>query len=434
MKKNNKQRLFEMMNKVAGMSLMYEDINTKPNLPTWASSLVNDFIPKEKYEKLVPCTTDLEEVERELYPPKTELDDMQNLLRHKDYAFTDRIKQDVEGGGRLSPLMQAQTRIGDYGIELGKTPKTLTDKDKEVLRLPKDYEGDVEYDLEKLSQILTQRPIDVLGQNTKMGKTNFYNITLPALTGIFYDIDAKKFYVINVCKNAHICKKICFAQLNNFVKNDPTIRKNAQKLNYLLNRAETWKNEIIRDINGLVDGNSRIVIRWHDSGDFFSEEYMKLAFEIARETEFTEHYAYTKEIGTAKGLKPQQPPNFEFKFSFGGLQDHLIDKENDGHAVVVPPEIFRNLQPDVVKFDKKTGRKIHSKGWNFTSENIQELKKRISQTYNIDINTILTNKELAKIPYNMENPRKWNVIGITGEGDMPALRRDVLGVYILQHK
>ena len=436
MVKDNRQRLFEMMNRVSGMPLIKEETST-PNLPTWASSSVNDFIPLEDYEEQVPCSTNIQEVERDLNPKSAEVTDPIKWLQDKDAAIAAGKKQDVETGGRLSPLMIANARKGDKFNVSSMDAHKLSNTEKEKVKLsPTTKFGKLDYDLEELKKILNvvPAPDQIIGQNGKMGKTNFYNITLPAFKGIYCDNKTGKFYIINVCDKADTCKKVCFAQMGNFVKNDPTVRLNAQKLNYLLNNAETWKNRVINGIKALYDGVSLVVVRWHDSGDFLSEEYMKLAFEVAAATEFAEHYAYSKEVSTAKKLESIRPDNFEFKFSFGGKEDNLIDKSKDAHAVIVPKEVFADLQPDEKKIDKKTKREYMGKGWKFSPEAVVELKNRLAEKYGIDANTIKTHEELKHIPYNKKNGRVWNVIGAMGDSDIAALRRDVLGIYLLVHK
>ena len=435
MSKYSKERLFEMINRVSGMPLI-EEVSSSPHLPSWAISSIKNFIPREDYEEQVPCATNVQEVERDLNPQATQIDDPIKLMQDKDAAIAGGKPQDVEGGGRLSPLMIANARKGDYnvsGTDMNKMPKTDTDN----IKLSKDSDFEkVDYDLQKLANILMEvpSPSQLIGQNGKMGKTNFHNITLPAFKGIYYNESQKEFYIINVCARAGTCSKVCFAQMNNFVKNDHVVRLNAQKLNYLLNHAESWKERVINGIKALNDGVSLVVVRWHDSGDFFSEEYMKLAFEIANETQFSEHYAYTKEVSMAKKLESIKPNNFEFKFSFEGTEDDLIDKSRDAHAVIVPKEVFKDLQPDVEKIRKKTKEVYIGKGWSFSDEAFGILKQRIAKKYGIDINTIKTYEELKQIPYDKSNQRTLNVIAVSGDSDIPALRIDVLGIYMLVHK
>jgi len=429
------------MNRVSGMPLIKED-SSSPHLPSWAVSSAKDFIPLEDYEKQVPCTTNVQEVERDLNPKGSEVKDPIQWMRDKDASLAAGVKQDVETGGRLGPLMIANTRKGDQHVA-GDSSKKLSSIDKNNIKLAKDTDfGKIDYDLEELARILKGVPSDeqLLGQNGKMGKTNFYNITLPAYRGIFYDESQNKFYVINVCDKADTCSKVCFAQMGHFIKNDAAIRIHAQKLNYLLNHAETWKSRVIAAINALYDGINLVVVRWHDSGDFFSEEYMKLAFEVAREAKRAEHYAYTKEVGMAKSLKSIMPPNFEFKFSYGGTENNLIEPTKDAHAIIVPTKVFADLQPDEEKFSKQTKKWYIGKGWKFTDDAMKILKQRIVQFakeeygIHIDPKTLVTHSQLIEIPYEKTNPRTLNVIGVSGDSDISALRKDVLGIYLLQHK
>lgn len=441
--KDNKQRLFEMMNRVGGMPLIKE-VTDKPTLPTWAQSNVNDFIPMEEYEKQVPCSTGIQEVEgeRELNPKSKEVEDPMTWLRDKDKAIANKTKQDVEHGGRLATLMMANARKGEFHVG-GYNTKKISPEERAKLKLSPDTNfEELDYDLDELRNILTTVPsaAQILGQNSKMEKSNFYNITLPAYTGIYYDISKEKFYIINVCDKAETCTKVCFAQMGNFIKNDTTVRLNAQKLNYLLNYADSWKRRIVGAISALYDGLTPTIVRWHDSGDFFSKEYMELAFEVANDTKNeAEHYAYTKEVGMAKGLSAQIPSNFEFKFSYGGKENHLIKPEVDGYAVIVPTPIFADLQPDEEKINPKTKNKYIGKGWNFPEETIPELKQRIvdfaKKEYNVDmdINSLKMVSELNKIRYDKTNARTINVLMKSGDSDVPALRRDVKGIYMLQH-
>lgn len=401
--------IMEAINPGFKRKLIIEQHDT-PTLPSWASP--EDFMSQAEYEQEVPCSAsapeDVNEVEYDLHPNAEKIPDVPEWLKQKDIATAAKKKQDVEHGGRLHRRMIDQIKMGD--------------------------DPDAGYDQEELKRILMEVPSDeqLLGQNSKMEKSNFYNITLPAYRGIFYDETKDEFFIISTCDKAKDCLKVCFAQGAHYIKNDPVVRLNAQKLNYLLNHALTWQSRLINIINNLNDGVSSTIVRWHDSGDFFSEQYMKLAFEVAVKTEFAEHYAYTKEVGMAKRI--QRPSNFEFKFSYGGEEDSLIDPNVDGHAHIVPKKLFGDLQPDEDKVNQK-GVHYVGKGWNFAPEVINIIKDRLAEAYHIDRNRIITVSELKRIPYNRNGAvRKWYVIGKSGDSDISALRRDVLGIYLLQHK
>lgn len=391
--KDSKQRLFEMMGRVAGMPLLKEDDSLKtsdmpPGIPP------TDFISLERYEKEVPCSTNVnEENPNDFGANMKPVKDIQKLLSKKDSEIQHN-KQDYQTGGRIH----------------GGTMDDIRDGDK--------------FDVEKLKQILSQKPSgkQFLYQNGKMGKSNFYNVTLPAFKGLIYNQADDKFYVVNVCDKAGECTRDCYAQMGRYIMFDPTVRLNSQKLNYLMNHWSEWKDRMVTSIKALSwDGGA--VIRWHDSGDFISEKYLEMAFEIARLTPNDNHYAYTKEVGMVQ--RSQVPDNFEFKFSYGGKEDSMIDPNVHGHARIIPDDLFKDLQP------KETGA-----SWNFTPEAINTLKDRIAQRYKVDRNALVTNDELMQIPYNSKakHQRKWIVINWSGNNDIPALRRDVLAVYNLKHR
>jgi hypothetical protein len=71
--------------------------------------------------------------------------------------------------------------------------------------------------------------------------------------------------------------------------------------------------------------------------------------DIARIVPDVTFYAYTKEVSLFKRVVerkywsvgkqdwyPYAPANFKWLYSLGGLEDHLIDRENDRHAEVFP--------------------------------------------------------------------------------------------------
>jgi hypothetical protein len=391
MTKYTPQRLLEMMNRVGGMPMVSEvDINKMSNLPPGISP--DDFTPLEKYVEEVPCTTNVNEDNPLDFGANVKpVDDIQKLLKKK----TGEIQaghQDYETGGRIH-----SGTLDDIASAGGK------------------------FNVEELKKILMHVPTfnQFISQNAKMGKSRFMNITLPAFKGLLYNQTDDKFYVVTTCSKAGECLKDCYAQMGRYIMFDATVRLNTQRFNYLMNHWSEWKDRMISTIKS-ISPMGGLVLRWHDSGDFLSEKYLQMAFEIAKATPRDHHYAYSKEVSMIQ--KSQIPSNFEIKFSFGGKEDALIDPKTQGHARVVPEELFKDLQP------KETG-----KGWEFTPEAVEILKDRIAQHYGVERDKILTNAELA----NIEPPgdeRKWIVVNWSGMNDMPALRKDVLGVYNLKHR
>ncbi len=78
-------------------------------------------------------------------------------------------------------------------------------------------------------------------------------------------------------------------------------------------------------------------IRVHDSGDFFSEEYLLTWLRIMRNSPNVRFYCYTKEISLFKRVVAgDAPENFLWCYSLGGKEDHLIDLSTERHADVFP--------------------------------------------------------------------------------------------------
>jgi hypothetical protein len=78
-------------------------------------------------------------------------------------------------------------------------------------------------------------------------------------------------------------------------------------------------------------------VRIHDSGDFFSDDYLLAWLRIIRASPWATFYAYTKEVSRFKRLvEPESPANFQWIYSLGGKEDHLIDRAHDRHADVFP--------------------------------------------------------------------------------------------------
>ncbi len=281
---------------------------------------------------------------------------------------------------------------------------------------------------EEMKQLLSKRPTELLVQNAKMARSNdiIYNISLPAYQGMYYDKDANELRVVTTCPHAGDCKIGCYAMGANFIMFAPPSIKFAQMMTFLMNDEKEFGDMIIKELEKAQKDNkgSRIVMRWHDSGDFFSKKYITdVAFRVAKATPDVFHYAYTKSVPEVKEVMGSKPDNFDFRFSLGGDKDTDVDTKKERHAIIVPREVFSDLP------DKKTHE--------YTAEKVVELKKRIAEKYKIDVDTIKTYNEIMKMKEG-DKP-EWNVIYMEEEGkghkigDEPTQRKDVIGVYLLKH-
>lgn len=80
-------------------------------------------------------------------------------------------------------------------------------------------------------------------------------------------------------------------------------------------------------------------IRIHDSGDFFTDNYLLAWLRIMHARPEVNFYAYTKEVERFRRLvEPCPPSNFRWVYSYGGTQDAVLDPAIDRVADVFPTE------------------------------------------------------------------------------------------------
>jgi hypothetical protein len=71
------------------------------------------------------------------------------------------------------------------------------------------------------------------------------------------------------------------------------------------------------------------LVRVHESGDFFTENYLKAWLMVAKQRPKQKFYAYTKSLGMWLNLRDIIPSNFYLTASCGGTLDYLIPKHQD---------------------------------------------------------------------------------------------------------
>jgi hypothetical protein len=363
-------------------------------------------------------------------PPGFSQDDVDSLDDFYKESKPIKVKEDEVDDAEVTPV-NVQKDIVDVkgGKESGQEIATKKSKllHNSLIKGIIDDNGK-EIDLEKLKTILTQRPTALLGQNDKLKKgtvdREFFDLTLPSYQGLYFDEKANEFKIVKTCPSAGECKKFCYAAKGGFIQYPAASTSVAKTITYLMNDYEGFKRQVITEIKmamkRLAKKNKKAIIRWHDSGDFFSEKYLMLAFEVAKATPETLHYAYTKQVPMVKKMAAHKPENFVFNYSLGGLHDSEIDISKEKHARVVPRELFKDLPQEKTE-----------EGIVFPPESIAELKKRVSEKMKIDINTIITYPEMLEIPEG--NEPKYNVLVWSGHGDVAATRKDVIGTLLLYH-
>jgi hypothetical protein len=348
-----------------------------------------------------------------------------------------------------------QIKLDKKGNEKYVTGKTKTDKYK----MPYMHRSSVieyydeagkRFKEEAVVEALKQRPKKLLKQNEKMKHSNgefeqFFNVGFAALTGVAVDEATNKLIIVNTCPGAGSCKVDCFAMKGGKVQFKAAWLSDGRILTYLLNDPNGFFSQLSSEIASEEAAASKgdkkfpngwqVTVRWHDAGDFFSPEYLDMALKMAAQHPDTKFYAYTKMAGAALA---QKPPNFIINWSEGAntTQEKQV-KQNDPNldttknSRIVPENLFYDL---LAKDAKGNLAKGAAGQWQVASpEALRELKQRLSQAYQLSVNSILSYEEyMAKrnaIPAGM----KYNVIVAPGEGDVSANDPGVLSTLLLRH-
>jgi len=371
----------------------------------------------------------------------------------QDYLSRTVDKKKLKTDKYKMPYIHRSNIVNKYKKDDDKKPKddNILASDKQV---PIVDQNGKQFDLNKLAADITERPKRILAQNQKMTlsdgtETVFFNIGIPALTGLAYNEEKKEFVIINTCPGAGECKTWCYALKNGYVQWSPVSLAQTRKLNFLYNDPEGFFDQLNTEIDlennkSLVkdDPNVNLAIRWHDSGDFFSKDYLDFAYKLADLHPNVDFYAYTKRAEVAGDMQ-NRPANFNPpRFSLGANKSETqkVDLATTLHAVTVPKELFNDL---LMKNGSKLIKDAEG-GWQWDSpEALDQFKERMMIKYPaIKPDTLLTYDEIMKKPLgtgsafgsrNITSP-KWNVMVKHGDGDEAAGRSDVLGVYNLEHQ
>ena len=105
------------------------------------------------------------------------------------------------------------------------------------------------------------------------------------------------------------------------------------------NSAEKMKELILKSLPKKFD-----IIRVHDSGDYFSKNYMKAWVEVAKLNPDKIFYSYTKSLNFWVDLIDEIPTNLKLNASKGGKLDSYIEKYNLKFVEVVFTEEQANIK------------------------------------------------------------------------------------------
>lgn len=286
------------------------------------------------------------------------------------------------------------------------------------------FGGRDEVDVEDFAKKITEPPGNIINTNDKILKSGgphefVYKTGIPAFRGIVYDKSSGKFFVVNTCPGAGSCVLICYARKGRYIQYDEAYNSMTRRLNYLLNNPDDYERMMYDDIadkcrthGAKVGYKPKIIIRWNDSGDFFTKRYKTMAERVLaslrKDGWNVDSYAYTKVADVANDAE------FQTTFSSGAnpRQTAGVDFETHKLSVVVPKELFSDL--DLLKIADD-----------------RELKSRIAKKFVLPVSDILTYGEMMSLPKG-EKP-KWHVIVTPEDGDDAAFRKDVKTILLTQH-
>ena len=121
------------------------------------------------------------------------------------------------------------------------------------------------------------------------------------------------------CPMAGKCKKYCYGKKGTYLYPSVIARREACYQASLKDNFVDYMTANVNMVKAEV-GNADLYIRIHDTGDFYSIEYVKKWFEIARNCPDVKFYTYTKSVTYVKSAG-EIPENLTITYSLGGLED-----------------------------------------------------------------------------------------------------------------
>ena len=195
--------------------------------------------------------------------------------------------------------------------------------------------------------------MNLLTQNSKLKRTSkelgvrVFNFGIPA-----YKSASGKL----TCPFAGECIKFCYAKKGAYIWSNvqPAFEKR-----YQLSKTNKFVPAMIDEIvNKRPD-----YVRVHDSGDYYSKQYLQKWLRIAKTFPEVNFYSYTNCIKMFKDIK--LPSNYDIIFSDSGKQKHLIDQSKDRHTKIFHShtELISSNYIDASKID------LYATKW-FNKDNI----------------------------------------------------------------
>lgn len=358
----------------------------------------------------------------------------------------------------------AEEVANSLNAELERLKTKGDDREKRDVQFPIISKGNIEktinketnqIDIEAFKKEIIAFPKDIFSVGKKSENTVEDNIAtvntgIPALRAVLFDEKTNKFFVINTCPGAGTCILNCYAREGFYIMNDGKNLKLIRRLQLMMNHPEKYAAIAYGELLGFAGKHNalgqKLMIRWNDAGDFFSDKYMQIAIDVTKKLLDTnmdvESYAYTK---TADMYKKGLEAGMVMNFSTGASQSEFLkmDMKNTKVSVIYPEKLFKKtiFKTKGLHYDKPKGEKPIFK----SEESKQQLKQNIVDYYNniessqlswikglISLDNLKYTDELQQLPYD-GNKVKYHAIVLPGDSDRPSQRRDVGITVLLEH-
>lgn len=142
----------------------------------------------------------------------------------------------------------------------------------------------------------------------------------------------------STCPMKDTCASGCYAQSGTYRFSNV---KKAYQYRTMVTRSNEFVERMNNEINTLLKKHTglKLVIRIHDSGDFYNMEYLLKWIDIIKLNPNVKFYAYTKSLHLFDGNRKISaggilPSNFGVIFSYGGKMDKYIKVDEDFHSKV----------------------------------------------------------------------------------------------------
>jgi len=194
--------------------------------------------------------------------------------------------------------------------------------------------------------------MNLLTQNSKLKRTSkalgvrVFNFGIPA-----YKSASGKL----TCPFADECVKFCYARKGAYIWSNvsPAFEKRYQI---------TKQDDFVEQMTTEIAKKKPNYIRVHDSGDYYSKEYLRRWLEIAAIHPDIKFYSYTNCVEMFKNV--ELPDNYDIIYSDSGKQKNMIDQKVDRHTKIFHghTELVSSGYVDASKID------LHATKW-FNKDN-----------------------------------------------------------------